>query len=98
MARQRLRFIKPVYMLTGDKNDRQKRKVLAAVGSIRQDEFFLAKREGLTPKLMIYLHSCDYKDEELIEVDGAVLSVYRIYPNLEKGITEIYLLKKKGNQ
>lgn len=98
MVKVRLRFTKPVYMVTGERDNRTKRKVLAALGSIRQDEFFLAKHEGLSPKLMIYLHNCDYKNEELIEIDGVILSVYRLYPNPEKGITEIYLLKKKGNQ
>lgn len=98
MAKLRQRFIKPVYMVTGSRNDRQKRKILAALGSIRQDEFFLAKREGLKPKLMIYVHTRDHKGEELVEVDGVIMSVYRTYVNHETGITELYLTRKQGEQ
>lgn len=98
MAKPRMRFILPVYMVTGGRNNRQKRKILAAPGTIRQDEFFLAKREGLKPKLMIYVHSRDHKGEELVEVDGVTMSVYRTYVNPETGITELYLTKKQGEQ
>lgn len=98
MAKKNLRFIYTAYMLTGDRRNRQKRRVTVALGSIRQDEFFLAKREGLKPKAMIYVHSVDYKEEELIEFKGSVMSVYRTYPNEETGLTEIYLLEKAGEQ
>lgn len=98
MAKPRMRFIKPVYLLSGERGNRQKRKIMSALGTIRQDEFFLAKREGLKPKVMIYVHARSYKDEQLVEFDGKVLTIYRVYYNSEQGIVELYLMEKKGEQ
>lgn len=98
MAKPRMRFIKPVYMLSGERGNRQRRKVMSALGTIRQDEFFLAHREGLKPKVMIYVHIPDYKKETLVEFEGKVLTLYRTYPNYEQGIVELYLMEKKGEQ
>lgn len=98
MAKKAMRFIYPAYMVTGKRNERQKRRVTVAKGSIRQDEFFLAKREGLKPRLMVYIHSVDYKGEELLELGGKVMTIYRVYENEETGITELYLIEKAGEQ
>lgn len=98
MAKPRMRFIKPVYLLSGSRENRQRRKIMSALGTIRQDEFFLAKREGLKPKVMIYVHIQDYKDEKLVEFEGKALTIYRTYFNFECGIVELYLMEKKGEQ
>lgn len=98
MAKPRMRFIKPVYMLSGERGNRQRRKVMSALGTIRQDEFFLAHREGLKPKVMIYVRAQDYKDEKLVEFEGKALTIYRTYYNHEQGIVELYLMEKKGEQ
>lgn len=98
MAKARLRFVHAVYMVTGQRGSYEKRKIMGAVGSVRRDEFYLAMREGIKPKIVLDVRRSDYRGETLVEVEGSILSVYRIYENEETGITELYLIERKGNQ
>lgn len=72
-----------------------RREVFCTLSSIQQSEFFGAGRNGLKPKLCVKVFAEDYRDEELVEVEGVRYRVYRTYLG-DNDRLELYLEKKAG--
>lgn len=73
----------------------KKTAVFAKIKSVGSNEFHRAGMTGLKPKFVAEIHSCEYHDEKLVEVDGCRYSVYRTYLNKNKNI-ELYLDERNG--
>ena len=62
---------------------------------MQQSEFFAAGRNGLRPQMRLKVFAEDYRQEELVEVDGARYRIYRTYLGDNEQL-ELYLEKKAG--
>lgn len=63
--------------------------------SITRAEFFQAGRNGLNPQYMFTVFKGDYSGETLLEYDGKMYSVYRVYEN-DEDYLELYVERKGG--
>jgi SPP1 family predicted phage head-tail adaptor len=64
------------------------RKVFVNKKSVRQSEFYDAKRSDLKAELMLEVHSVDYEDEDLIKFEGVVYDILRTYDRPDE-VTEL---------
>ena len=75
-----------------------RKEIIAEIQSISQSEFFLAGRNGLNPQLKILIYDFQYNGEEIVEVQGKRLSVYRSYKMIDSDRMELYLESKGGTK
>lgn len=75
-----------------------RKEIIAEIQSISQSEFFLAGRNGLNPQLKILIYDFEYNGEEIVEVQGKRLSVYRTYKMIDSDRMELYLESKGGTK
>lgn len=86
-----MQFINPVHLITkttdetltndiGDViSNKNSRKVLAYVTSIKQNEFYQAQANGFKPELTFICRSFEYKGEELVNYNGKEYKLIRTY-------------------
>ena len=75
-----------------------RKEIIAEIQSISQNEFFLAGRNGLNPQLKIIIYDFEYDGQEIVEVKGKRLSVYRTYKMIDSDRMELYLESKGGTK
>ena len=78
---------------------RTSRQVYCQVYGVTQSEFYAAAAAGLNPELKIRLSMFrDYEGEKLVEYDGQMYSVIRVYRNSESigDAIELTLERKAG--
>lgn len=100
-----LQFITPVYLITniigtneiGDKtNNVSKRKVYAALLSVRQSEFYQAQAIGAKPEILLVIRKLEYKNEMCIEYKNEKFNVLRTYDKND-GLIELTLTRGVNN-
>ena len=69
--------------------------VFARIESISMNEFYEAGMQGFKPeyKMMVWLN--EYNDQELLEYNSKVYTVYRTYRR-DDGRIELYVTERKG--
>ena len=72
-----------------------RRQIFCQVDSVSRAEFFSAGQIGLKPEYRFTVFFGDYDDEELVEYNGQVYSVYRTY-HARKDELELYVTRKEG--
>lgn len=71
-----------------------KTEVLVQVGGVYQKEFYEAFAAGIKPQWQLTLSDVDYNNEEVVEFEGEIYSVYRSYFKPDR--VELYLRKDTG--
>lgn len=100
-----LQFITPIYLITnitgineiGDKtNSISKRKIYAAISSVRQSEFYQAQSIGAKPEVLLVVRKIEYKNEMCIEYNNEKFNVLRTYDK-NNGLIELTLTRGVNN-
>ena len=71
--------------------------VFAEKKAVRQSEFFQAAAAGFKPEIVLVVHSFEYHNEELCELDGERFKIYRAYPVGKTDRTVLYLTAIVGD-
>lgn len=71
--------------------------VYAEKKAVRQSEFFQAHAAGFKPEVVLEVHSFEYHNEELCEMEGERFKIYRAYPIGKTERTELYLTAIVGD-
>lgn len=71
--------------------------VFAEKKAVRQSEFFQAAAAGFKPEIVVVVHSFEYHNEELCELEGERFKIYRSYPIGNTERTELYLTAIVGD-
>lgn len=71
--------------------------VFAEKKAVRQSEFFQAHAAGFKPEIVIVVHSFEYHNEELCELEEERFKIYRSYPIGKTDRTELYLTAIVGD-
>lgn len=74
----------------------EKRQVFGQVTSVTASEFFAGGQNGFQPELRVTMFGPDYQDEENIELEGKIYSIYRTYRG-KNDTLELYLEKRRGD-
>lgn len=74
----------------------EKRHVFGQVTSVTASEFFAGGQNGFQPELRITMFAPDYQEEENLELDGRVYSIYRRYYGRNDTL-ELYLERRRGD-
>lgn len=74
----------------------EKRQVFGQVSSVTASEFFAGGQNGFKPDLRVTMFGPDYQDEENLELEGKIYSIYRTYRG-KNDTLELYLEKRRGD-
>lgn len=74
----------------------EKRQVFGQVSSVTASEFFAGGQNGLKPDLRVTMFGPDYQDEENLELEGKIYSIYRTYRG-KNDTLELYIEKRSGD-
>lgn len=74
----------------------QRRTVFGQVYSVTASEFFAGGQNGFKPDLRVTMFGPDYQDEENLELEGKIYSIYRTYRG-KNDTLELYLEKRRGD-
>ena len=74
-----------------------RRYVYAEKKAVRQSEFFQAAALGFKPEIVLEVHSFEYQNEELCELEGERYRIYRVYPLGKSERSELYLTAIAGD-
>lgn len=69
--------------------------IFARIESVTMSEFYQAGMQGFKPEYRMTVWLNEYSDQELIEYNSKVYSVYRSYRR-EDGRIELYVTERKG--
>ena len=75
---------------------RTEREVYATALPIQQSEFFQARTLGINPRVKMLVFFDDYEEEQLLEWEGRILNIYRVYQR-EDDTVELYAERKLGD-
>ena len=71
--------------------------VFCSIESIGQREWADAARQGFNPECRVTMNRWEYHNEQIVEIDGVRLSVYRTYVGRNETI-ELYLERQVGTE
>ena len=71
--------------------------VFAYVESVTMNEFFQAGQQGFKPEFRFLTWATEYDDEEELEYNDKIYSIYRTYSR-DDGRVELYVTLKKGDE
>lgn len=74
-----------------------KTNVFAYVESISMNEFYQAGQQGFKPEFRFLTWATEYADEEELEYNEKVYTIYRTYSR-DDGRVELYVTLKKGDE
>lgn len=74
-----------------------KSNVFAYVESVSMNEFFQAGQQGFKPEFRFLTWATEYDDEEELEYNDKIYSIYRTYSR-DDGRVELYVTLKKGDE
>lgn len=72
--------------------------VYAKVDSITRDEWFSAGKNGIKATYRVTVYGFEYSGEQIIEIDGQRLTVYRSYAVPNSDLLELYLETQGGTE
>lgn len=71
--------------------------VFAIISSVSMSEFYQAGLQGFKPEYQMTVWMTEYDNQELVEYNGKIYSVYRSYRRND-GRIELYVTEKKGEE
>lgn len=75
----------------------ERRQVLGQVSSVTASEFFAGGQNGLQPEIRVTMFAYDYQDEQNLELDGKIYSIYRTY-YARNDTLELYCERRRGDE
>jgi SPP1 family predicted phage head-tail adaptor len=78
---------------------RTSREVFCQILSVTRTEFYSAATAGIHPEFIIRLSDhAEYQGEKLVEVDGELFSVVRVYRGRDKNDVELTVERRLGDE
>lgn len=76
---------------------REESTVFAYVSSVTMSEFYEAGLQGFKPEFRFLVWMSEYNEQEVLEYNGKVYTIYRTYMR-DDGRIELYVTEKKGEE